>query len=360
VRPTSRRGRLTTEEPAAVSRLGDDPGVIYPKIELHVHLEGTVQPETLFEIAKRNDVPMPVDSADGLREMFRFTDLEHFIDVWFLVTAALRTAADFRRITVDYAEEAARHGAVYVEAIFAPTVPARNGIPLEAMFEGYCDGVQEARERLGVELRLTPDLNRTSTTEEAVGIVKTAIAHRERGVVGVGLGGVEDVAPPEQFADVFRLAREGGLGSVPHAGEVVGPPSVWGALEALQADRIRHGIRAMEDPALVRELKARGVVLDVCPTANVCVGAVSSYEEHPLPEMIAAGLRCSLSTDDPAMFGIDLTSEYAEAAARGLSPREFYAVGVEGALCDEQTRAALRAIGEDFDWSGRSEPTAIT
>ncbi len=333
--------------------------MIYPKIELHVHLEGTVQPPTLFEIARRNDVPMPADSPDELRELFRFTDLEHFIDIWFLVTAALRTADDFRRITVDYAEEAARHGAVYVEAIFAPTVPARNGVALEAMFEGYCDGVQEARERLGIEFRLTPDLNRTSTTDEAARIVRTAIAYRERGVVGIGLGGVEDLAPPEQFADVFRLARDGGLGSVPHAGEVVGPPSIWGALEALHADRIRHGIRSVEDPELVRELASRGTVLDVCPTANVCVGAVASYEEHPLPEMIAAGIRCSLSTDDPAMFGIDLTSEYEAATARGLSAREFYEAGLAGALCDAETRAALRAIGDDFDWSGRAEPPVL-
>jgi aminodeoxyfutalosine deaminase len=324
---------------------------MYPKIELHVHLEGTVQPQTLLEIAQHNDVPLPADTADELRGLFRFTDLPHFIDTWFLVTAALRTADDFRRITVDYAEEAARHGAVYVEGIFAPTVPSRSGVDLDAMFDGYCDGVAEARERLGIEIRLTPDLNRTSPPEELEGIVRRAIASHERGVVGIGLGGVEDQAPPEQFADAFRLAREGGLGSVPHAGEVIGPESIWGALDALNADRIRHGIRAVDDSALMRELADRGTVLDVCPTANVRVGAVRSLAEHPLPELVAAGIRCSLSTDDPAMFGTDLTTEYAEAAARGLNPRWFYEVGVAGALCDESTRAALAAIGEDFDWS---------
>jgi len=324
---------------------------MYPKIELHVHLEGTVRPGTLLELARRNDVALPGETPEELQQLYRFTDLKNFIDVWFLVTAALQTADDFRRITVDYAEEAARHGAVYIEAIFAPTVPARTGVALDELFEGYCDGVQEARERLGVEIRLTPDLNRTSPPEEAEDIVRRAIASRERGIVGIGLGGIEDVAPPEQFADVFALARDGGLGSVPHAGEVVGPESIWGAIDALAADRIRHGIRCVEDPVLMRELVERGTVLDVCPTANVCVGAVPSYDRHPLPEMVAAGIRCSLSTDDPAMFGIDLTSEYDEAAKRGLSPREFYEIGVEGALCDEPTRAALRAIGEDFDWA---------
>jgi aminodeoxyfutalosine deaminase len=332
---------------------------MYPKIELHVHLEGTVQPQTLLELARRNDVPLPGETADELQRLFRFTDLTHFIDVWFLVTAALRTADDFRRITVDYAEEAAGHGAVYIEGIFAPTVPARNGIDLDTMFEGYCDGVQEARERLGIEMRLTPDLNRTSPPEEAAGIVQHAVAYRERGVVGIGLGGVEDVAPPEQFVEAFRLARDGGLGSVPHAGEIVGPPSIWGALDVLHADRIRHGIRAVDDPALVEELSRRGTVLDVCPTANVRVGAAASLDEHPLRAMVAAGLRCSLSTDDPAMFGTDLKSEYAEAAARGLSPRAFYEAGVAGALCDEATRGALEAIGEDFDWStAEAEPVS--
>jgi aminodeoxyfutalosine deaminase len=318
-----------------------------------------VRPETLLEIARQNDVVLPAETPQELQRLFRFTDLSHFIDVWLVITAALQTADDFRRITVDYAEEAARHGAVYIEAIFAPTVPARNGIKLDVLFEGYCDGVQEARERLGVEVRLTPDLNRTSPPEEAAEIVRWAIAFRDRGVVGIGLGGVEDIAPPEQFSDAFRLARDGGLGSVPHAGEIVGPPSIWGALEALHADRIRHGIRVVEDPMLVRELADRGTVLDVCPTANVCVGAVPSYGRHPLPEMIAAGLCCSLSTDDPAMFGIDLTSEYAQAAAHGLSPRGFYEVGVEGALCDDRTRGVLRTIGEDFDWtSAESAPIA--
>jgi len=327
------------------------PQAMYPKIELHVHLEGTVRPERLLEIARRNGVTLPAETPEELLDLFRFTDLPHFIDIWFLVTAALQTADDFREITVDYAEEAARHGVVYIEGIFAPTVPARNGVDLGELFEGYCDGVREAGERLGGGGGRAPRLERPPPPEEAADIVRRAIACRDRGIVGIGLGGIESQAPPEQFADAFRAAREGGLGSVPHAGEVVGPSSIWGALEALHADRIRHGIRAVDDPVLMRELADRGTVLDVCPTANVRVGAVPSYDEHPLPEMVAAGLRCSLSTDDPAMFGTDLTTEYAEAASRGLSPREFYEVGVAGALCDEPTRGALQAIGDDFDWA---------
>ena len=354
-RPLPRRSRVVSCLSGSQSPAG--PGIMltamYPKIELHVHLEGTVQPRTLLELARRNDVALPADTAEGLQELFTFTDLAHFIDVWFMVTTALQTADDFRRITVDYAEEAARHGAVYIEGIFAPTVPARNGIPLEAMFDGYCDGVQEARERLGVEVRLTPDLNRTSPPEEAARIVQHAIDRRERGVVGVGLGGVEDAGA----ARAIRRRVPAG----PRGRARLGSARRRGPRPAVDLGRARGtaapiasatGSASLEDPALVRELLDRGTVLDVCPTANVCVGAVPSYDEHPLPEMVAAGLRCSLSTDDPAMFGIDLTSEYGEAAApRARAAREFYEVGVEGALCDEPTRAALRAIGDDFDWA---------
>ena len=138
---------------------------------------------------------------------------------------------------------------------------------------------------------------------------------------------------------------------VPHAGEVVGPESVWGALDLLHADRVRHGFRSVEDPALVRELAARGTVLDTSPISNVCIGLVPSLDEHPVWKLIAEGVRCSLSTDDPAMFDTDLTREYEAAAERGHDPQMFYDIGVEGALCDADTRARLRRIGEEYDWS---------
>ena len=149
---------------------------------------------------------------------------------------------------------------------------------------------------------------------------------------------------------MFRLARSLGLGSVPHAGEVAGAASVRGALEALGADRLRHGIRAEEDAGLVREIAARGIVLDVCPLSNLRTGAVASLAEHPLPRLVAAGVRCSISTDDPAMFDTDLSRDYEAATAFGLEPRSFYEAGVAGALCDEQTRVRLREIGETFTW----------
>jgi aminodeoxyfutalosine deaminase len=331
----------------------------YPKIELHVHLEGTVRPSTLLEIARRNDVALPADTVEGLVDLYRFRDFAHFIEVWLMTTGALRTADDFRQVVVDYAQEAAGHGAVYVEGIFSPAEPAAHGVPWEVVFEGYCDGAQEARELHGVEVRLTPDIPRGFPLDAAEATARHAVAYRERGVVGIGLGGPEAEFPPELYADAFSLARDGGLASVPHAGEVAGIPSIRGALEALGADRIRHGIRATDDPGMVRELAGRGTVLDVCPLSNLRTGAVRSLAEHPLPQLVTAGVSCSLSTDDPAMFDTDLGKEYEAATDLGLSPRDFYEAGVAGVLCEERTKESLHRHGEAFDWASVIEEIGI-
>jgi aminodeoxyfutalosine deaminase len=328
------------------------PATPYPKIELHVHLEGTVQPETLLEIATRNGETLPADTVEGLRELYRFRDFDHFIEIWILTTNCLRREADFRQVVVDYAEEAKRHGAVYLEAIFSPIERTWRGVSWDEILTGYCDGAQQARELHGVEIRLTPDITRSAPLDDALALVRHAARYRDRGIVAVGLGGEEVLYPPEPFAPAFRAAREEGLGSVPHAGEVVGPASIRGALDALDPDRIRHGIRAVEDPGLLRELADRGLVLDVTPVSNVRTGAVRSLEEHPLPELVRAGVSCSVSTDDPVMFATDLTSEYEAVEALGLDPRSLFEAALGGALCDEPTRARLEEVGAAFAWNG--------
>jgi aminodeoxyfutalosine deaminase len=322
----------------------------YPKIELHVHLEGTVRPATLLEIARRNDYALPAETEEGLAELYDFRDFAHFIEVWILTTNALRTAEDFRQVVVDYAAEAASHGAVYLEAIFSPGERVKRGIAWDEIFSGYCDGAQQARELHGVEVRLTPDIVRGFPLSDAEEVVRYSAKYRDRGIVGVGLGGLEADFPPEPYEPAFALARELGLASVPHAGEVAGPPSIRGALEELGADRVRHGIRAVEDPGLVRELAGRGTVLDVCPISNLRTRAVSSLDAHPLPQLVEAGVRCSISTDDPAMFGTDLTADYDAATRLGVSPKTAYEAGLAGALCDEMTKTRLREIGDSHDW----------
>jgi len=301
----------------------------FPKIELHVHLEGTVRARTLLQIARRNSVPLPADSVEGLAGLYQYHDFSHFLDVWRLTTGALRTERDFRQVVVDYAAEAAGHGAIYIEGIFTPAEPAGRGCDWDEVFTGYCDGAQQAAEQHGVRVRLTPDIPRSYPLEAAELTVRHAVAYRDRGVVGIGLGGPEAEYPPGPFARAFRIAREGGLGSVPHAGEAAGPASVRGALDGLGADRIRHGIRAAEDPGLLRELA-----------------------DHPLPELAAAGIACSVSTDDPAMFGTDLGAEYTAALQLGVTARDCYLAGQRGALGDAQTKRELQRVGEEFDWAG--------
>jgi aminodeoxyfutalosine deaminase len=323
---------------------------MYPKIELHVHLEATVKPETLLEIARRNDAPLPATTVEELRNLYRYRDFDHFMEVWTVTTNALRRYADFRQVVVDYAQEAARHGAVYIEGIFSPIERTWRGVDWDEIFAGYCDGAAEARELHGIEVRLTPDITRGAAVEDAYEAVRYAVKYRSRGIVGIGLGGEENLYPPEPFADVFAAAKAAGLASVPHAGEVVGAESVRGALEALAADRIRPGIRAVDDPGLVRELAGRELVLDVCPISNLRTGAVRSLESHPLPQLVAAGVRCSVSTDDPQMFDTDLTRDYAAATGMGISPRSIYEAGLAGAICEDATRKRLRRIGGSFDW----------
>jgi aminodeoxyfutalosine deaminase len=331
----------------------------WPKIELHVHLEGTVRAPTLLEIARRNDYELPADTVEGLASLYEYRDFEHFIEIWILTTNALRTAEDFRQVVVDYAAEAAAHGAVYVEGIFSPAERIARGVEWDEIFGGYCDGAQEAEELHGVTVRLTPDIYRGASDEAAKDVVRYCAAYRERGVVGVGLGGLEAEYPPEPYATAFELAKSEGLGSVPHAGEVVGPASVRGALDALQADRIRHGFSAIEDPELVAELAERKIVLDVSPVSNVRTGAVASLAEHPLPKLVEAGVLCSISTDDPAMFDTDLTRDYEAARSIGVGPRSAFEAGLAGALCDDATRSRLREVGNSFDWAPLSEPELV-
>lgn len=331
--------------------LGENASIAgYPKIELHVHLEATVYPTALLRIARRNGVELPARTPEALAELFRFRDFAHFVQVWIRTTCAFRRHADFREIVVAYAAEAARHGCVYIEGIFSPAEPVRRGTTWDEVFEGYCDGAAEACERHGVEVRLTPDITRGFTLEEAEQVARMAVRFRDRGIVGLGLGGLEAQYPPELYERAFALARAGGVPGVPHAGEMAGPESVRGALDVLHAHRLRHGIRAVEDGGLVRELVARGTVLDVCPFSNLRTGVVARLVDHPLPRLVAAGVQCSLSTDDPVLFDTDLTREHAVARSLGVAPRAVYDAGVAGALCDEPTRERLRSIGARHLW----------
>jgi aminodeoxyfutalosine deaminase len=316
---------------------------VTPKIELHVHLEGSIRPATLLEIARRNGEALPADSVDGLARLYEFTDFAHFVEVWILTTNCLRTGDDFRRVVVDYAAEAAGHGAVYLEGIFSPGERVQRGVVWDEIFTGYCDGAVEAYERHDVLVRLTPDLYRGLDPQIAEEAARVAVRYRDRGVLGLGLGGMEKGMPAAPYRKAFEIARDGGLALVPHAGEAAGPESIREILDFDPA-RIRHGIRAVEDRALLAEIVERGIVLDVCPTSNLRTGVVRELAEHPLPVLRAAGALCTINTDDPAMFGTDLGREYEIAASLGVDPAEAFAAGLAGALCDDETRRRLAGL----------------
>jgi len=312
-------------------------------MELHVHLEGAIRPATLLEIARRNDSPLPVHSVEELQRLYEFTDFRHFIEVWILTTNCLRTADDFRQVVVDYAAEAAGFGAVYLEGIFSPGERVLRGVRWDDIFTGYTEGAVEAYERFGVTIRFTPDIYRTLDPAVAEECARHSVRYADRGIVGFGLGGMEAACPATVYTRAFEIARDGGLGLTPHAGEADGPEAVREVLSFAPA-RIRHGIRAVEDPDLLEEIAGRGLVLDVCPTSNVRTRVVPSLDAHPLPVLRAAGIRCTINTDDPAMFGTDLGLEYEIAAELGVSAADAYAAGLAGALCDEATRARLAAL----------------
>jgi aminodeoxyfutalosine deaminase len=318
--------------------------VTEPKIELHVHLEGAIRPATLLEIARRNRQPLPADTVEGLQELYEFTDFDDFIRVWLLTTNCLRTAEDFRQVVVDYAAEAAGHGAVYLEGIFSPSERVQRGVAWPEIFTGYTEGAVEAYQRHGVTVRLTPDLYRTLDPDMAVECAQWAVRYADRGIVGLGLGGPESACPAAVYAKAFAVATDGGLALVPHAGEAAGADSVREVL-SLRPARIRHGIRAVEDPGVLAEIADRGLVLDVCPTSNLRTRVVGSLAEHPLPRLRAAGIPCTINTDDPAMFGTDLGAEHAIAAQLGVTAADAYAAGLAGALCDDATRQRLSALG---------------
>ncbi|MBV9324833.1 MAG: adenosine deaminase [Chloroflexi bacterium] len=288
-----------------------------PKAELHLHLEGAIRPTTILTLARRNGVQLPSSTVEELRDWFHFRDFAHFGEVYSAISRCLRTADDYELIAFELAEELARQNARYAEVGFLPAFHARMGVSEATYLGGLSRARERAQRELGVEMAWIFDLGRawkggeTETRRWATYAVDVAIDARSEGVVALGLGGSEVGHPPEQFGALFDRGRAAGLHSAPHAGELVGPASIRGALDALGAERIAHGVRAIEDHALLAELAARQVALDVCPTSNVCLGVYSSLAQHPLPRLHAAGAVLTISTDDPALFGTTLNGEVA-------------------------------------------------
>jgi aminodeoxyfutalosine deaminase len=311
-----------------------------PKTELHLHLEGAIRPTTVLELARRNQVQLPCSSLAELREWFRFRNFDHFVEVYGAISRCLRTADDFELIAFELAHELARQHVRYAELGFSPAFHTRGGVSSDAYLGGLGRARDRARAELGIELAWIFDLGRSwvggesETRRWASYTVDVAIEGRAAGlgVVALGLGGPEVDHPPEPFVWLFERGRGSGLHSAPHAGEHVGPRSVRGALDALGAERIAHGVRAIEDPSLVEELAQLQVALDVCPTSNLCLGVYPTLAKHPLPALHAAGVPVTINTDDPALFDTTLEREVQLLAEPfGMSIADIDAILLNGA-----------------------------
>jgi adenosine deaminase len=281
-----------------------------PKVELHVHLEGSILPRTLIKLARCNNVSLPTDEEAGLVESYRFHTFEKFIETYLMITSCLRTVDDYRLIAYEYGSECARQNIRYAEVTFTiVTNMIFTGLSWQVILEGLNEGREQARKDFGVWWQWVFDIVRNNPeTQETV--LDIALAAREMGVIALGLGGTEDGFPPKMFVDVFRRAEEQQLHRVPHAGEIAGSQSVWSAIKLLNAERIGHGVRSIEDPLLVEYLKTNSVPLEICPTSNICLKVYPDFAHHPLRKLWDAGLLLTVNSDDPPMFGTDLNNEY--------------------------------------------------
>jgi len=302
-----------------------------PKVELHVHLEGSIHPATVLEIARRNGVPLPAEDEAGLREFYHFRNFSHFIQVYLTVTNCLRTPDDYRLIAYQFGVHCARQNIRYAEVTFSIANNTQaTGLSWETILDGLNAGRAEALQEFGVDWRWIFDINRGDPAS-ADFVTEVAIAAQDRGVVALGLGGDEASFPTELFTASFDRARAAGLACIPHAGEVAGPESVWKAIDCLHAVRVGHGVRSIEDPRLVETLAEREIPLEVCPTSNILLGVYPDYASHPLRRLWGAGVQITVNSDDPPMFEIDLNGEYRNLVEKfGFSSDELEEIGLAG------------------------------
>ncbi|MWA07096.1 adenosine deaminase [Actinomadura sp. LD22] len=323
-----------------------------PKVELHVHLVGSASVPTVLELARRHPGgPVPADERE-LRAFYEFRDFPHFAEVYESVSSLVRTPEDVGTLVLGTARDLAAQNVRYVELTVTPYTHQRAGMPMPAITEALDHAVREARARHGIRVAYIFDIPGEFGAEGARGTLDHALAHPPEALVGFGLGGIEQCRPPHRdaFRDAFRAARAAGLRSVPHAGEMTGPETIWEALDGLGAERIGHGTSCLDDPRLVAHLRETRIPLEVCPTSNLRTGQVASLAGHPLPRMLAEGLVVTLNSDDPPMFDTSLTGEYRVAAeVFGLGRAELAALARNAATASFLDEAGRRAVTAEID-----------
>lgn len=314
-----------------------------PKAELHLHLEGTLEPELMFQLAERNSVDLPYPSVEAARAAYDFSDLQSFLDLYYAGCAALLTEEDFYDLTWAYLVRAAQENVTHVEPFFDPQTHTDRGVLFGTVVAGILTALEDGEEKFGISYRLIMSFLRDQPLASALNTLEHARLYGHR-IAGVGLDSAELGHPPEDFAEVFEIARERGYHVVAHAGEE-GPPSyITGALDVLGAERIEHGVRCLESPVLVERLARDRVPLTVCPLSNVRLRVFETMAEHPLKRMMDAGLVVTINSDDPAYFGGYITDNYMAAAeALGLNARDLAALAgasFEASFLDEDAKDA--------------------
>lgn len=325
-----------------------------PKVELHLHLEGAIPHEALWQLMQKYGGDSTCPDQQALQKRFVYRDFPHFIETWAWQTRFLREYEDFTFIAEAVARDLARQHIRYVEAFFSPSDFERHGLTIQGITAAIRQGLDRVPD---VEVMLVGDLIRDGGPQKAA--LRLAAMHevREHGVIGIGIGGSEQLFPPEPFAPVYEEARRLGFHTSAHAGEAAGAASIWGAVRALQVDRIGHGTRALEDESLVDYLAAQCIPIELCPLSNVRTGVVPSFEQHPVRRYFERGLVLSINTDDPKMFNNSLAEEYRLLVERqGFMCDEIRALilqGIESSwLAPERKRQMVGEFRADPNWNG--------
>jgi adenosine deaminase len=285
-----------------------------PKAELHLHIEGTFEPEQIFEFAARNNVTLPYKDVEALREAYKFTDLQSFLNLYYAATQALRTERDFEELTLAYLKRAQAQNVKHVEIFFDPQAHLVRGVPFDVVIDGLWSAILRSERDFGITAKLIMCFLRDQPARSAMETLELALPYQER-ILGVGLDSAEVGNPPVKFVTVFERARAHGFIAVAHAGEEGPPAYVWSALDDLKVSRIDHGVRAMEDSRLVERLRRTRMPLTVCPLSNLRLCVVPSLVEHPLKRMLDAGLIATVNSDDPAYFGGYVGDNFLQSAA---------------------------------------------
>jgi adenine deaminase len=317
-----------------------------PKVELHMHIEGSLEPKLMFELAQRNGVKIPFKNVDEVRKAYSFSDLQDFLDIYYSGMSVLQKEQDYYDLTWAYLDRVAKQNVLHTEIFFDPQAHTGRGVKFETVLSGIYRALEDGKQKLGISSCLIMCFLRHLSEEDAFKTLDQALSHKDK-IAGVGLDSSERGHPPSKFARLFACARREGFRLMAHAGEEGPPEYVWEAVDQLKVDRIDHGNRSLEDDKLVAHLVKQGIALTVCPLSNLKLCVVNDMRKHPLRKMLDLGIKATINSDDPAYFGGYINENYkAVTAALGLGKDDLLTLArnsIEGSFLDPGSKAALRS-----------------